>query len=517
MKLSRMVNETFECVKINGILRNLTNDEMRIYKKVKNEGKVYKSDLSEFDANVATSMVTKGLLRRIKSKTDDGKHGRLYFITRGRKGNLVTKQLDEVAPPDKKIEKWIKKNKKRFKDKYGKDYGKYLYGKAWNTYNGKLNESVNDVYSIDIELDDDKSDVDDAIKELGNVYTEMSNIIDSSDYGKYFTSAEGEAESWRLPWSKKNELARVVSDLVHVLDKNDWFDGGSSTPFYWLADKIYYNEDDSGDDFDDYMEKLRDDIRQAAYDSGDYNEFYDPELDSDATWENITDLDANEIIDNYCSSSLIHNEVNEMISELRDGINAINEYANNIVSDGLYWDGSYEDDGTEDHIQTNQNQINTLEAIKKTYSEIISELEGYVEKLENYDDSVNVILDVCNEVSYLNYPDDLVRNCNPVKVLKRFEDSHITEGLLQSARDSAYDSGDYNSYYDSELDDDATWENVNNTSYRSLARTPSRDVLHDVRVIYDIVGKLFELVKNKENFNMELTGSEFDESFNPLI
>ena len=173
------------------------------------------------------------------------------------------------------------------------------------------------------------------------------------------------------------------------------------------------------------------------------------------------------------------------------------QYSNDIVSDGVYWDGSYEDDGTEDHIQTNQNQIHTIEAIKKTYSEIISELEGYVEKLENYDDSVNVILDVCNEVSYLNYPDDLVRNCNPVKVLKRFEDSHITEGLLQTARDYAYDSGDYNSYYDSELDDDATWESVNNTSYSSLARTPSRDVLHDVRVIYDLVGKLFELVKNK--------------------
>ena len=37
MKISKMLNESFECVKINGILRNLTNDEMKIYKRVKNE------------------------------------------------------------------------------------------------------------------------------------------------------------------------------------------------------------------------------------------------------------------------------------------------------------------------------------------------------------------------------------------------------------------------------------------------------------------------------------------------
>ena len=36
MKLSNMLTESFECVKINGILRNLSNDEMKIYKKVKN-------------------------------------------------------------------------------------------------------------------------------------------------------------------------------------------------------------------------------------------------------------------------------------------------------------------------------------------------------------------------------------------------------------------------------------------------------------------------------------------------
>lgn len=45
--------------------------------------------------------------------------------------------LTEEAPPDKEIEKWIKKNKKRFQEKYGDDWEEVLYGKAWNMYNDK--------------------------------------------------------------------------------------------------------------------------------------------------------------------------------------------------------------------------------------------------------------------------------------------------------------------------------------------------------------------------------------------
>ena len=137
MKIRNMMVESFECVKINGILRNLNNDEMRIYKKVKENGKLFKADLEEFDQTVASSMVSKGLLRRVRAKQENGKKGRIYFITRGRNGKLSSKPLEEVAPPDREIESWIRKNKKAFKDRYGEDYGKFLYGKAWKKYNGK--------------------------------------------------------------------------------------------------------------------------------------------------------------------------------------------------------------------------------------------------------------------------------------------------------------------------------------------------------------------------------------------
>ena len=133
-----LLNEAEEVVKIKGIFRNLTNDEKEIYKAIKEKSRVYKSELSEFQQQVAFGMVGKGLITRKKSlRKDDEHYGELYFTAKGRMGHFARPELDEVAPPDRKIESWIKKNKKRFKEKYGKDYEKYLYGKSWNMLNGK--------------------------------------------------------------------------------------------------------------------------------------------------------------------------------------------------------------------------------------------------------------------------------------------------------------------------------------------------------------------------------------------
>lgn len=46
--------------------------------------------------------------------------------------------VSESAPPDAKIEKWIKANKARFKETYGNEKGtEILYSKAWKMYNKK--------------------------------------------------------------------------------------------------------------------------------------------------------------------------------------------------------------------------------------------------------------------------------------------------------------------------------------------------------------------------------------------
>jgi hypothetical protein len=43
----------------------------------------------------------------------------------------------ESAPPGKEAEEWIKANKARFRKEYGDDYGKYLYGHAWQMFGNK--------------------------------------------------------------------------------------------------------------------------------------------------------------------------------------------------------------------------------------------------------------------------------------------------------------------------------------------------------------------------------------------
>ena len=149
MKINNLIKESIECVKIKGIYRNLNNDEMKLYKKIKDGKRVFKKDLPEFYQTVATNMVIKGLLSRKKEKDS----GFLYYTTKGRHGNIKHEELDEVAPPDREIESWIKKNKQKFQDRYGDGYEKYLYGKAWKKYNGKpIKESEDKEETIDLQM-----------------------------------------------------------------------------------------------------------------------------------------------------------------------------------------------------------------------------------------------------------------------------------------------------------------------------------------------------------------------------
>lgn len=148
MKINNLLQESFECVKIGNVYRNLNTDELKVYKQAKKEGKIYKQDLPEYEQNVATTMVSKGLLRRKKEKET----GKIYYSTVGRNGRIKTKELDEVAPPDREIESWIKKNKKTFQDRYGDGYEKYLYGKAWKKYNGKPIKESKEMDEEDIQM-----------------------------------------------------------------------------------------------------------------------------------------------------------------------------------------------------------------------------------------------------------------------------------------------------------------------------------------------------------------------------
>ncbi len=82
MRLNDLINETFNLVSVKGILRNLDNDERKIYNKIRKQedGKLFKKKLDPFLLRVANEMVTKGLLSRRKTP-----QGELYFMCKGRR------------------------------------------------------------------------------------------------------------------------------------------------------------------------------------------------------------------------------------------------------------------------------------------------------------------------------------------------------------------------------------------------------------------------------------------------
>lgn len=495
MKLSNMLRETFECVKINGILRNLTNDEMKIYKKVKDEGKVFKSDLSEFDANVATSMVTKGLLRRVKSKKDDGKHGRLYFIARGRKGHLSTKQLDEVAPPDKKIESWIKKNKKRFKDRYGKGYEKYLYGKAWNNYNGKLRESMHDDSDIIINVDDSFLDRKEYFEKCKEIYQYMKEYITGADENKEKTKA----------------YTKIIEKLW---EENCFMD---------TADSPYYAFDlDNGDIYEEYFEKLVDYIRQEAHDTGSYNVYYDSEYDGESTWDDIYNSDDEDIVDRYASQY----DWKEFADNALDDVNAIIEAIELLNQNGIIptWNGSEEESENEEYLKTIQSFTNEAYQTLKNNFIGVYECTDLIRKI-NDDDyepnsrEINKIYNLCNNIN-VNYRD--LNSFIPEETLNTIKlnlDSleRIWESLVSTSRDAAQDSGDFDRYFDQEVNEDETWERVDEDTLidwlKMINYSYDSEIWEYILKIY----KLFEAMINAyvekfESPKEKSTGEEFNES-----
>jgi hypothetical protein len=72
-----------------------------------------------------------------KREIEGGEHGSSVGRAKvtGKKMAEETEVVNEVAPPNPKIEKWIKSNKERFVKEYGKEKGmQVLYAKAWKMH-----------------------------------------------------------------------------------------------------------------------------------------------------------------------------------------------------------------------------------------------------------------------------------------------------------------------------------------------------------------------------------------------
>ena len=85
MKLNSLINEEYNVVSIKGILRNLTNDEKKIYSKIRKQedGKLFKKKIDPFLLRVANDMVSKGIIGRRKNP-----QGEIYFVCKGRRKTL---------------------------------------------------------------------------------------------------------------------------------------------------------------------------------------------------------------------------------------------------------------------------------------------------------------------------------------------------------------------------------------------------------------------------------------------
>ena len=510
MKISKMLNESFECVKINGILRNLTNDEMKIYKRVKNEGKLFKADLTEFEANVATSMVTKGLLRRKKAQQENGKHGRIYYVARGRNGHLKSKPLEEVAPPDRKIESWIKKNKKRFKDRYGDGYEKYLYGRAWKTYNGKLTESLDysDIDTLTISLDNNY-DADD-IKKAKDLASDLLILINrETDESDTRNSSERENSS-----ARKGAYLRVFK----VLNKEGFFD--KDDPANFILDNFVVNDRDYL--YDELFLPFKDQVYEDAIESGEYDQYGEREFNSDATWESIYDYGDINLMDEYCDFGDFQNFADDVI----DNLNKVIEVIENPQVNFIPWSGEDNEEINPQQVQeiNKQKTSEIKRSLKEKFSnvyEIKNLLESLYEAREIPDRTqLNNIESFCDYYAFYHnkFPvqefDSIISSENVTEITSNLQElENRWETYRDSARDSAIESGNFDEYDDAEYDGEATREEVYNHGFDELLVNLSYDEYYYKTVL--LIKKIFEKVIDicDTTLNSEIsTGEEFDES-----
>ena len=359
MRINEFITESFQTVSINGILYSLNTDEKAIYTKVKEAGKLLKKDLSEFDARVANGMVTKGLLKRRKNPQQE-----IYFVTKGRRKNAPEKPIEEVAPPDSQIEKWINDNKERFEEKYGKDYKKYLYGKAWNKFNGKkmVKESVEDNTPKFVK---DNTEV---FANIGDIWTNIYNHKDYEVTDIEFLDFTYEDKVFKSPlYILKNTSNNVEPtstcnnyNLVRDFKKvqYDWDGEDDEKSVERLDEHVHYDIHVFDIDWDTPND--RQDVEFNL------DEYEDP--DSDYLYDTIRDRVADEVGFYPASFSF---EINGIYDE--DG----NPYENDNRQDSEndlpsdYWDGDSEEEIIESIFQEAYMQLNEgIEDVKRYFPKI---------------------------------------------------------------------------------------------------------------------------------------------------
>ena len=112
-----------------------------------------------------------------------------------KKAKVNEELLNEVTPPDDKSERFVKKAKASFKDRYGDDWASYLYGVAWKQYNKRhgrptktrlgepieVEESVLQEGGIGASLEDWLYDLPKTV--ISDLKTKFGSILKKAHYG----------------------------------------------------------------------------------------------------------------------------------------------------------------------------------------------------------------------------------------------------------------------------------------------------------------------------------------------
>ena len=385
MRINEFITESFQTVSINGILYSLNTDEKAIYTKVKEAGKLLKKDLSEFDARVANGMVTKGLLKRRKNPQQE-----IYFVTKGRRKNAPEKPIEEVAPPDSQIEKWINDNKERFEEKYGKEYKKYLYGKAWNKFNGKkmVKESVE--YHTNVH------------STIGDIWTNKHNhndyevididfkslLFNGQEYKRPLYTLKNITNSVGLPSTCDNHT--LLQHYFKNTDYNGGWDGEDEETNTSLQEKCLKNSKTLKESVERLDEHVHYDMHVYDIDWGtpsdrqnvefNMDEYADPDSDDvyEAVKEQIAEefgfypssfmLEVNGIYDEDGNPYGLYDEDGNPYNEDSENADERNS-ENDLPSD--YWDGDSEEEIIESIFQEAYMQLNEgVEDVRKYFPKI---------------------------------------------------------------------------------------------------------------------------------------------------
>lgn len=99
-----------------------------------------------------------------------------------KKAKISEELLNEVTPPDEKSERFVKKAKESFKDRYGDDWASYLYGVAWKQYNKRHGRPTKTRLGKPIDAEDEEEE--NAVKENFD-YGSYGYRIDPDGPGKF--------------------------------------------------------------------------------------------------------------------------------------------------------------------------------------------------------------------------------------------------------------------------------------------------------------------------------------------